>query len=279
MKLRNFFGLREITSKIKEDDNFIHSFVENGNVKSVIPSVKINAQVQAITDIANFGTVDKKILSDLVQLKKSKESQAQIVGSQTKSIIEIEAVFVQSKGTNGTDITGCDILPDGRVVLSNYYNPASLIILSNESDHFEIQLEEYIHICDVAVIDSNRVAVACSEQLLIVDILNKRVSSSIPTMSTGFGLVYLKDTLVCLTSRGIKFVNVDDCKVERTIGNICMDSFPYISSFNERFYYSDSDDKTIKCIDKSFTTIWSFKDTSILQRPWGIAVDENGYMY
>ncbi|CAG2190946.1 unnamed protein product [Mytilus edulis] len=55
--------------------------------------------------------------------------------------------------------------------------------------------------------------------------------------------------------------------------------FANIANFKDKLYVTDRDEHTVTCSDIKGTVLWTFQDTKVLQRPWGITVDKDGNIY
>ncbi|CAG2240317.1 unnamed protein product [Mytilus edulis] len=55
--------------------------------------------------------------------------------------------------------------------------------------------------------------------------------------------------------------------------------FSYVATFRDNIFYTDCNDDSVTCIDFQGNTRSVFKNTSVLQNPSGISVDENGNVY
>jgi DNA-binding beta-propeller fold protein YncE len=53
----------------------------------------------------------------------------------------------------------------------------------------------------------------------------------------------------------------------------------YVTSFNDRLYYTNSERNEVECCDINGTILWTFTDTSVLKAPRSIDVDEYGNVY
>ena len=73
-------------------------------------------------------------------------------------------------------------------------------------------------------------------------------------------------------------LNLSDTSVSDII-NSDMIYVYYVATSEDKLYYTTWETHTVACCDLHGKTQWVFKDTSVLQGPRGISVDNDGNMY
>ena len=73
-------------------------------------------------------------------------------------------------------------------------------------------------------------------------------------------------------------INLSDKSVSDII-NSKMSDLDYVATSRDKLYYTTFNTHTVTCCDLHGTTQWKFKDEHVLQRPYGISVDNDGNVY
>lgn len=135
---------------------------------------------------------------------------------------------------------------------------------------------------DVACMDNNTVAVTSgynSKKINIVDIENKTITQSISTEFRCYGITYSEGFLYyCVDGKGIFMINLQDSSVKH-IMKCDLSTWSYVSSFNDKLYYAQINENTVTCCDFDGKPNWTFQNDSILVKPGGLTIDNDGNIY
>jgi DNA-binding beta-propeller fold protein YncE len=78
--------------------------------------------------------------------------------------------------------------------------------------------------------------------------------------------------------KGLRKVDLKDESIVEIV-NSSAPFWSYVTSFNDRLYYTNSERNEVECCDINGTILWTFTDTSVLKAPRSIDVDEYGNVY
>ena len=218
--------------------------------------------------------------------KKDKQAQMMVTNlSQPMSVQNIQLNLKQRINTKGRGITGCSLLPGGRMVLScNSTNTVSFINTGGV-ELFQISKDKTgpCTYNTVYIKDNNSVAVSSgggdNKCIVIIDIESQKVMTTISMDTYIYGMAFRGRTIYyCTEDKGIKMLNLSDKSVSDII-NSNMSGVCYAATSEDNLYYTNANTHTVTCCDLHGTTQWEFKDTRVLQGPVGISVDNVWNVY
>ena len=197
----------------------------------------------------------------------------------------IQLTLKQKINTNGTSMTGCSLLPDGRIVLS-YFNAGTVSFINTEGvELFQIGKDKAggFNYDTVYIEDNNSVAVSCgyggNSCIVMIDIESQKVMTTIPMDTNIYGMAVRCRTIYYSTNgKGLKMLNLSDKSVSDII-NSNMTGVHYVTTSGDKLYYTNFNTHTVTCCDLHGTTQWEFKDERVLHDPLGISVDNDGNVY
>ncbi|CAC5357680.1 unnamed protein product [Mytilus coruscus] len=240
-----------------------------------------NIDSQETTDsVQKFG--DRNVSSARCDLaiQKQKDRQAQImVALPTRNIHKLTLTLLKRINTGLSEVRGCSMLPNGRMVFSCYYQKEIKVLKSGGSTDFEIKTID--HTFDVAFIGNDSIAVtsAESDKINIIDIKKHKLKRPIKVNSGNYGVVYKDEHLIyCSRKKGLKMISLND----ESIANVLHDELPpnaYVTTFDDRLIYTKGNDNSVTCCDYHGNILWTFCDTSVLIYPLGISVDNGGNVF
>jgi DNA-binding beta-propeller fold protein YncE len=73
-------------------------------------------------------------------------------------------------------------------------------------------------------------------------------------------------------------LNLSDRSVSEIISSD-ISGVNYVAISGDKLYYTNANTHTVTCCDLHGTTQWEFKDSRVLQCPYGISVDNDGNVY
>ncbi|XP_071146311.1 uncharacterized protein [Mytilus edulis] len=278
--LQTFFGLQEISAKTSTTDQYLQTLDDDGSLNRVTISCKIDRKVsEFIEEVASLGTIQvQKVTSQLI-LERSKDKHAQLVRNKSTNAIKLKLV-----NTIKLDacVTGCCFLPGGKIVLCDRSEENLVQILNQYGKFiFEVSITPYFAF-DVTSIDDKTVAVSSDnpnrKRINIIDVETK-TRRSIATADKCYGITHKDGSLiVCVQGKGLQTVKTHS--KESTTGVPCdLGSCSYITSWDNKIYYTNNKNHTVTCCDTADNIIWTFQDENVLMDPRGIAVDNAGNVY
>jgi sugar lactone lactonase YvrE len=201
---------------------------------------------------------------------------------QPMSVDNIQLNLKQKINIKGEDISGCSLLPEGRMVFSDYGTHTVSVINKDGVDLFQVG-DIYDTYDTVYIKDNNSVAVSSGgggkRCITMIDIESQEVMTTITMDTVIYGMAVRGRTIYhCTDSNGLKMLNLSDKSVSDIISSDMSDGY-YVATSDDKLYNTNSDTDTVTCCDLHGTTQWEFKDTSVLQNPLGISVDNDGNLY
>ncbi|XP_052067454.1 uncharacterized protein LOC127706808 [Mytilus californianus] len=278
-----FMARKQLETKISAEDAFLKSYDESERSKSIV--LNIDAAVENImTNLKRFGeiVVETKLCDLSLACKKKAQAQMIIPKVQTKSIYDTELKLQQKISTSLTNIRGCCQLPDGRMVLSCFTTKTVIFLKTDGSEDFVVGLPSAVAVAHVK--SENAIAVTSylpDNCIQVIDIAGKKVKKSISlnTVNMNFGIAERQSMLFfCSETSGLKMLNLTDNSVT-DISYENIPAFSYVDTFDDNLFYTNFEKNTVTCCNIKGRVKWTFKDTTILKTPFGIAVDNSGNIF
>ncbi|VDI51951.1 Hypothetical predicted protein [Mytilus galloprovincialis] len=279
--MQTFLGIDQLENKLNKSENDIQSWTDGKRLCSTVVSYNINSFLQNIcNDITTFG----KHIIDLqpceLSLHRKKEGQAQLtVSLEPKTSVEHITLKLKTKfKTLCTNVSGCCILPCGKLVVSNHLS--SHLILFAPDGKFEKEINNIIpYIYDVAYVDNETVAVVSNtkENIKLVNLKSGKILRSIFTISPSCGITYIEGSFIISSKEGhLLEVGLEDTKTNIIGSNVVS---TYVASFENNFYSIGQDKDTVVCQNRNGDLLWTFTNKTVIKGKRCITVDEHGNLF
>jgi hypothetical protein len=287
--LQTFLAVKQIEKDVEAQDTCLQSLVNSDRLNQVKLAYKIDTDLKTITtNIQKFGevVVESKLCELTFVRKKEKQAQMMVADlTPPMSVENIQLNLKQKINTKGRGITGCSLLPVGRMVISCSSTNTVSFINTGGVELFHISKEK-TGLCTyntVYIKDNNSVAVSSGDRnnkcIAIIDIESQKVMTTISMDTNIYGMAVRGRTIYyCTNYKGIKMLNLSDKSVSDII-NSNMSGVYFVATSDDKLYYTNTYTHTVTCCDLHGTTQWEFKDTRVLQCPVGISVDNDGNVY
>ena len=288
--LQTFLGSKTIEEEVKKEEKYILTLSEDGCLQQLNLKCTIDKKIKGImSTMTSFGSVSIETSPPSVVIKTMKSKQAQIMSviqpPSVKSIndfkLTLHHTFDIPKGKNTTNITGCIVSPNGKVILVDYSYNRRLVILNDDGT-----LDKVIIPCslgyplDVTYLDDRTVAVSISTGIEIININTKTTERCINTSQWCYGIAYHNGILLwCEVKRGIQMRKLSDDRITTLVKQIRLPSDSYITTCREKIYQTNPNPNTVTCYTIKGDKLWEFKDESVLNDPTGVTVDNDGNVY
>ena len=287
-ELQTFLALKQIGSDVEAQDTCLHALMNSDSLKQIKISCNINTNLKNLaTSIQSFGEVVVESTPCELTLIRKKDKQAQIMVADLPpmSVDNIHLKLKQKVNTKGENMTGCSLLPDGRMVFSccekdilTFFNKEGVELFQMGKDKIGSCTFDTLYIKE-----DNSVAVSSGVEgkrcITIINIENKKVMATISMDTYICGMAIKGRTIYYSTwNKGIKMLNLSDKSVSDII-NREMCYVNYVATFGEKLYYTNWNTHTVTCCDLQGITQWEFKDEHVLKFPFGISVDNDGNVY
>lgn len=263
--LHGFLSMKSSETELNKMDKTLNSIINDGADGLISINFNLDPAMENLALNTNsFGHVTVEIKPFL-----------------SKSIEEISLDLQKTINTQVKQTEGCCLIENGTSVFSDFLKDRVTVLSDNGEVDFQIPIKSSLH--GLAVIDSQTIAVSpggsAPHVINIVDIKDKSIKKTIPVNSEVDGMVYRENNLIyCARGDGIQKTNLTN-GVTATILQCNLGQFANITNFKDKLYVTDRDEHTVTCCDIKGTVLWTFQDTKVLQRPWGITVDKDGNIY
>lgn len=283
---QTYLSLRQLSSAVDSTESFVQSVAKDGFLEIDTFSLNFEENINQIVDnIHQFGLVKEHKNAYPIALIRQKDKQAQLVGTRRpviKSVNDIKLKLVSKIDAKFKCIKGCEILSDGKIVLSNSDANGYVVVLDSDGKHlFDIPETHDVPCIDITCID-NKSKLAISSGFVqcihVIDISKPEEQKRIPIKNSCYGVAYSDGSILCyIHKEGIQKISLDNYEIS-TIVKFEL-SFGYIDVHNKRMYYTDRDTNVVTCSDMEGQLVWTFKDETVLKEPCGISVDAQGFVY
>ncbi|CAC5357682.1 unnamed protein product [Mytilus coruscus] len=186
-ELHAFLFIKQIEKDIAVEESVIKTDVLN----QTKISCEINKSLQQLTAIIQkFGEINVSSDPCGLSIQKRKDRQAQIMVAPPTRIIDRLTVTLQKRiTTEVSNVRGCSILPDGRMVFSSFSEQKVSVLKSDGSIDFEIN--NIGGTFDVVFIGNDCIAVTSSSfsnEINIIDIRKNKLRKTITVHSNNDGV-------------------------------------------------------------------------------------------
>ncbi|CAG2235311.1 unnamed protein product [Mytilus edulis] len=199
------------------------------------------------------------------------------------TIDDLKLTLIQTVKTMGAYITDCSVLPDGRMIFSNYVHGGQINVMKTDGSlDFTLQTGSYasctshIHYIE----DSQKLVVTSgmNKSITIIDMKNRKTEKSIKVGSWIYGIVHKDGKLFyngCTS--GLCVVSLDDDSITNLV-NVALSQVSGIAIWSCHLYYINIDN-SVTCCDLQGKLKWEINLASILRRARGITIDNYGRVY
>jgi WD40 repeat protein len=287
--LQTFIAVKQIEKDVDTHDTCLQSLVNSDSLNQTKLTYKIDTGLKNITtSIQKFAkvVVESKPCEMVCVRRKDKQAQMMVAElSPPMSVENIQLNLKQKKNIKGTNIRGCSLLPDGRMVFSCYSSDTVRFINKEGIESFQI-CKDKTGSCTydtVYIKDTNSVAVSSGYGgkgcITIIDIESQKIMTTIPMDTHSLGMAVRGRTIyLCSWHKGLQMLNLSDKSVSDIISSNMIYAL-YVATSGDKLYYTTTNACTVTCCDLYGTTHWEFKDERVLQCPKGISVDNDGNVY
>jgi DNA-binding beta-propeller fold protein YncE len=289
-ELQTFIAVKQIEKEVETQDTCLQSLVNSDSLNQTKLTYKIDTGLKNITtSIQSFAkvVVESKPCEMIFVRRKDKQAQMMVAElSPPMSVEHIQLNLKQKINIKGINITGCSLLPEGRMVFSCNSTNTVKFINKDGIKSFQISKDKTGSSTydTVYIKDTNSVAVSSGGKggkrcINIIDIESQKVMTTIPMYTYILGMAVRGRTIYyCTGYKELKMLNLSDRSVSDII-NSSMYGVDYVATSGDKLYYTNTNTNTVICCDLHGTTQWEFKDNSVLQCPYGISVDNDGNVY
>ncbi|XP_063418500.1 tripartite motif-containing protein 2-like [Mytilus trossulus] len=285
--LQIFMGIRELKESASSEEKHIKSLHCSGSLNNITIECIFDDQLKPlIENTRNLGKVEVKNAETQISFSWAGDKSAQlytpsqIAQPLAKPIKDIQAKLVHSFKTC-TRITGCAMLPTGKILLSDYNHG---ILKYDRNGVFESKIAiESSSAFSLAVVDDTTVVIsggAHNKCLFLVDIKSGNIIKKVDVQNWCYGVSFQDESYIVNTHwKGIKIVGTSQeivANKKRFSNATGKDS--YVASCKTCIVHSDFHYDTITCFNFKGELLWTYK-ASTLRKPCGITFDSDSNIY
>ena len=287
--LQTFLAVKQIEKDVETQDTCLQSLVNSDSLSQSKLTYKIDSGLKNITtSIQKFAevVVESKPCQMFFVRRKDKQAQMMVTElSQPMSVENIQLSLTKRITIEEKTIRGCSLLQDGRMVFGcnkvntvRFFNQEGVTLFQIGKDQTGADTFDTVDIKN-----KNSVAVSSGDGsnrcITIIDIESQKVMTTIPMDTDIYGMAVRGSTIYyCASNNGLRMLNLTDKSTSDGI-NSNMSGVYYVATSSDKLYYTNFDTHTVTCCDLHGITQWKFNDEHVLQRPYGISVDNDGNVY
>jgi hypothetical protein len=288
--LQTFIAIKQIEKEVETQDTCIQSIVNSDRLNQTKLSYKIDTGLKNIaTSIQKFAEVVVESKPCEMTFVTQKDKQAQMMVAELSPPMSVENIQLNLKqkiNTKGTDITGCSLLPDGRMVFScnssdivRFINKEGVELFQIGKDKTGSSTYDTVYIKDNSSVAVSWGGWGSKKCITIIDIESQKVMTTIPMDTYIYGMAVRGRTIYyCTHGNGLKMLNLSDRSVS-DIFNSDMSNVDYVATSGDKLYYTRTYTNTVTCCNLLGTIQWESKDIPGLHGSSGISVDNDGNVY
>ncbi|CAC5383543.1 unnamed protein product [Mytilus coruscus] len=277
--LQIFLGTQQLEKTINSAENFIFSVINSNSLDKI--SVQFDNELNLISPILDFNRYLKVSItrqSTVKEFMPPNLKQVQVpIFKEIK--VTLKHQFNIKRDSKNLAISGLCVMNNKDVVFADSNSDRLIIHDKNGSFKFDFSTEQE-NSFDITPLDDETVAVTSGDdEIYIVDLYNKKVSKTLQTKDTCYGVQYNDgDLIFTVKEKGIRKINLCDYKSKYIYrNNISWGS--YITSFGGNLCFTNRELHTVTLVDSAQNIIWTFSDKTVLQEPYGVTSDNYGNIY
>ncbi|CAG2235046.1 TRIM56 [Mytilus edulis] len=283
--LQIYVRLQYLEKTTSQDAQFLLNLQQKGHLDEIRLETKLSSDLKCLTQhIRTFGTLVAHSSPCNLQLKTSTECQVNLSVHYILTIDNIKPKLITTlkipKTCEGKEIVGCQILPDGSILILERVTQ-SLLLFSKHGEYKETLIVFESHPSDICYIKHNLIAVTIQDdnKILLIDFSKKRITNSIEVSQNCFGIDSNGEVLI-LNLHGsqpaLLTMNLD--------GNILSEikvpgKYTIRAALsNNNIVCTDWHNSYIYCFGTNGILLWKNKYKDICE-PFGITVDKHGFIF
>ncbi|XP_063396945.1 uncharacterized protein LOC134681306 [Mytilus trossulus] len=280
--LQTFVAMKHIQQDVSKNEQFIESMLKEDKTNNVTLSFeKENTFENLPTALNKMGTIilDTRSSNTTLIIRKNKQAQIIVPTTHVPTVDDLKLTLRQTIKTIGENITGCSLLPDGRMIFSCYFSGQINVMKTDGSLDFTLHPGSYtshIHFIE----DSQKLVVTSGieKSITTINMKDRKTEKMIQCGSSVYGIVH-KDGQLFYNGydSGLCVVSLDDESVTHLV-NDTLPSNCSIAIWSDQLYYINDDDSVV-CCDLQGKLKWKSELKPFLQCAQGIAVDNHGRVY
>ncbi|XP_071174181.1 uncharacterized protein [Mytilus edulis] len=263
------------------------SLIEDGCLQQLNLQWRMDAKMSDILSMTKIGEISVIPKPSTISVTTDREKQAQqMIPKIPKTINDIQLTLLKKveiqKGKKRIAITGCTIMPSGKIVFVDQSNDRLVIHKDNGLFVCESPVSHWP--LDVTCIDENTVAVTHNAEPYYIEIINivkRKTVRQIKTSHQCYGITNEKGRLLYYeVGSGIQ---IADVKSESTATSVVKvdgkHGWNYVTTSKGKIYQTKNESGTVTCYTVTGHKVWEYKDESFFKSVRGVAVDNDSNVY
>ncbi|XP_063418501.1 E3 ubiquitin-protein ligase TRIM22-like [Mytilus trossulus] len=277
-----FLGTRQVNKRVGSEVESIKNDIRGVN-KDYNLKISIDGLIQKLSnEVEEFGkiTVSESVTNLDFRDSKIDQAQTEINVPTTRNIPDIKLQLIRTFDMNKRNeiyITGCVILPNGRLVISNSTKENKLIEYSDTGEHIR-DISVSGKPFGITMIDPDRIVVTYGDAR-IVEIMhtdNFTVEKKISLQESCYGISHEDGKLYVANGHGVLVIDLSGKELE-TLKKVS-NTIVYIKSSRDKIFYTDYSTQKVHCCHLNGEELWQSKIDSV-QLPFGITIDNCHNVY
>ncbi|CAC5356791.1 unnamed protein product [Mytilus coruscus] len=230
-----------------------------------------------MNEVDQLGKLSVRNITTSLPFNKIDQAQIQLRVQDTKSInyvgLQLKTRFnVKQEGVLRV-LTGCTMLPNGNLLIADYYGKNVLIEYNEDGKHIrDIPCSDSPF--DLTVMDTERIAVTyandVADDIEFLIIKNNTIEKKVNLNSICNGILCQDNKLFIVIEDGIVITDI----AGKVLKQLIVDCDSCIGTTKDRINFTVKDDQTVHCISMTGEEILVRKEESLVH-PSGITVDDH----
>jgi DNA-binding beta-propeller fold protein YncE len=216
-----------------------------------------------------------------IEAHKQNKAQQRVVSIPVRSVNDVMLNLKQTIKAGLSDVIGCCILSNGKMVFANHSSREVIILHKDGSRNFTINIRSG-YPRDVTCIESNTIAVSVldkNNEVRIIDLCKRSTTRRINIKTTVWGIAYNDGSLICcVNDKGLIRIDLKDNSITPVV-RCSLPDWSFVTTNGNNIYYTNYTTNKVACCDMNGKLQWEFCDENVLVSPRGITTDNNNNIY
>lgn len=276
-----FLGMRHIHETVLKDVECVKECFKN--VQNYEMYFQFNPVIMSLqNDLDQLGKISVKHTTITLPFKETKIDQAQIQAIEPNLsgidniLLQMKNIFIVKKTSFLSWLSGCTILPNGNLLIADYKGERVIMEYREDGRHIR-NMPCSGSPFDIAVIDSDRIAVtygSFSQYIEIFNIRTNKIVKKAKLKNKCYGISYQDNKLYVIIEDGIVITNMHG----KVLSKLNVECGLYLETTEDRIYFTVERNHTVNCISMIGEELWVHKEESLVG-PKGITVDDHQNVY
>ena len=218
-ELQTFLAMKAMQFDVISTDKFIKSIVESHFEQTVVSCDIDSILLTFSSQVSKFGEIRIQKKPCKMSLKNIKEQEFQINIAEmfSQPIDQLTFHLEKTLNTKCGCVTGCTILKDGTVVVSNDMACKGKIRVLHRNSSVDFDIKAKFQTFDITKVKEDNVAAVTSRnqnKIHIIDIKEKKVIKAFKVEQNNYGITVRDDALLyCVAGHGIQQLNLNNSTI------------------------------------------------------------------